>query len=167
MTYWHIAQLNVATARYDLEDPHMDGFMSQLDDINALADSSSGFVWRLQSESGNATDIQVQDAPRLIVNMSVWESVDALFDFAYRSAHRQVLTRRREWFTRPEGPYQVLWWVSSGHEPTVDEGLERLKRLAEDGPTAHAFSFKSSFPPPSEDGDAVDLDPAPYCSGWD
>ncbi len=167
MTDWHIAQLNIATARYELDDQRMDGFVSQLDDVNALADSSPGFVWRLQSESGNATDIQVEGNPRLIVNMSVWESVDALFDFAYRSAHRRVLTRRREWFTRPDGPYQVLWWVPQEHQPSVEEGMARLKRLAQDGPTPDAFSFKSSFPPPSEGGNAVDRDPAPYCAGWD
>lgn len=167
MTNWHIAQLNVATARYDLDDERMQGFVDQLDEVNALADSSEGFVWRLQSESGNATDIEVGGDPRLIVNMSVWKTVDDLFQFAYRSAHRQVLTRRREWFDRPDGPYQVLWWVPCGHEPTVDEGMARLRQLAKEGPTSTAFSFKASFPPPSEDGDAIDLDPAPYCSGWD
>ena len=107
---WHIAQINVATALYPAEDPRMSDFYSRLDDVNALADGSPGFVWRLQSESGNATDIQVGEDPLLIVNMSVWQSVEALFDFAYKSAHRHVVADRRQWFSRPDGAYQALWW---------------------------------------------------------
>jgi heme-degrading monooxygenase HmoA len=164
---WHIAQMNVATALYDMDDPRIAEFVARLDDVNALADRSPGFVWRLQSESGNATDIQATDDPRLIVNMSVWNSVEALFDFAYKSLHRQVVGKRREWFAPPKGAYQVLWWVAAGTQPSVQEGLDRLRRLDTQGPSAHAFTFKSKFPPPGTTGDSEDLNPEPYCVGWE
>lgn len=145
---WHLAQMNVATALYALDDSRMDGFMTRLDEVNALAEDSPGFVWRLQSDSGNATDIQVTDDPRLIVNMSVWEDIESLFDFAYISAHKLVLAKRKEWFEMPSGAYQVLWWVEAGHHPTVEEGRERMQRLDRDGPRPDAFTFKKKFPAP-------------------
>ena len=145
---WQIAQFNIATALYPHDDARMSDFFAQLDEINELADQSPGFVWRLQSESGNATDIQVDDDPLLIVNMSVWQSIDALFEFAYRSAHRGVMADRKRWFKRPDAPYQVLWWVTAGHIPTVEEGAARLRLLSETGPSADAFTFKSRFPSP-------------------
>jgi heme-degrading monooxygenase HmoA len=163
---WHIAQMNVATALYDMDDPRMAEFVARLDEVNALADRSPGFVWRLQSDSGNATDIQATDDPRLIVNMSTWENVEALFDFAYKSAHRQVVGKRREWFAPPTGAYQVLWWVPAGNQPTVQEGLERLALLDTQGATASAFTFKSKFPQPGATGAPKDLKPEPYCVGW-
>lgn len=166
MTQWHIAQMNVATALYPLDDPRMDGFVSRLDEVNALADHSRGFVWRLQSGSGNATDIQVSDDPKFIVNMSVWDSIEALFDFVYRSDHRAVMVRRRAWFERPVESYHVLWWVRAGHRPTVEEGMKRLDHLRAHGPTATAFNFKTSFPAPDLGGDARDMAPEPYCVGW-
>lgn len=166
MNRYHIAQLNVATFLHDPEDPRLADFMDALDPINALADRSPGFVWRLQTDSGNATDVQVGDDPRLIVNMSVWESVEALFDFVYRTAHTGVMTRRREWFERPAEAYQVLWWVRAGHIPPVEEGVARLERLRREGPTAAAFTFKAKFPSPDEEGDARDMRPEPYCEGW-
>lgn len=165
-TRWHIAQINVGTMLYAGDDPRMSGFMNRLDEINALADESPGFVWRLQSESGNATDIDAGRGPNFIVNMSVWESVEALFDFVYRTGHRGVMVRRRQWFERPNGPYQVLWWVPGGHTPTVDEGLARLEHLQKNGPSRHAFTFQSTYPPPDSLGQPEDLEPDPYCSGW-
>jgi hypothetical protein len=167
MSGWHIAQMNVATAVEALDHPQLADFVAQLDDINALADASPGFVWRLQSESGNATDIQAGADPKFIVNMSVWESVESLLDFAYKSAHRLVMARRREWFQRPEGAYQVLWWVPAGHKPTVEEGLARLARLNADGPTAEAFTFKARFPQPDKIGGPEDMRPEPFCVGWE
>lgn len=145
---WHIAQINVGTTRYATDDERLHGFMSRLDAINALADGSPGFVWRLQSDSGNATDIDVGGDPKFIVNMSVWKSIDALAEYVYRSAHREVMINRREWFERPEGAYQALWWVPAGHRPEPEEGLERLDVLRRDGPTALAFTFQKTFPPP-------------------
>ena len=158
--------MNIATALYPHDDDRMSRFFQQLDDVNALADNSPGFVWRLQSDSGNATDIQVGDDPLLLVNMSVWQSVEALFDFAYKSAHRDVVADRRQWFAQPDGAYQVLWWVPAGHNPTVDEGMSKLEMLRAKGPTQVAFTFKSKHPPPDSQGELEDLKPEPYCSGW-
>lgn len=152
MQDWHLAQINVARALAPLDDPVMADFVARLDAVNALADRSPGFVWRLQDESGNATDIPATDDPLVIVNMSVWASVEALFDFVYRSGHKAVLTRRREWFERYDGPHMALWWVEAGHRPTVAEGLARLERLAENGPSADAFTFRQRFPAPEAVG---------------
>lgn len=165
-TGWHIAQMNVATALQPLDDPLLADFVAALDGINALADASPGFVWRLQSESGNATDIQAAEDPRFIVNMSVWESTEALFAFVYRTGHRAVMARRREWFARPDGPHQVLWWVRAGALPTVEEGLARLARLAAEGPTPAAFTFKAAFPPPDAGAAPTDWRPEPLRAGW-
>lgn len=144
---WHIAQLNVANALHGPDDGRMQGFYLQLDEINTLAEAAPGFVWRLKSDSGNATDIQVTDDPLLLVNMSVWKSIDALFEFAYRSDHRRVFAGRRQWFEKPSSPYQVLWWVEAGHEPSVEEALERLDLLRTSGPSAQAFTFQERFEP--------------------
>lgn len=161
----HIAQMNVATALYDLDDPRMAEFVARLDDVNALADRSDGFVWRLQSGEGNAVDIMVTEDPRFIVNMSVWRSVDALFDFVYRTSHREVMVKRRSWFVKPDGPFQVLWWIQEGHVPTAEEGLQRLEMLRLQGPTPAAFTFKSVYPP--ESGGVCDMQPEPHCVGWE
>ncbi len=163
---WHIAQLNVARAVAPLDSPELVEFMAALDGVNALAEASPGFAWRLKSDSGNATDIKVGDDPKFIVNMSVWESVDALFAFVYRSAHTKVMVRRREWFEKPAEAFQVLWWVPAGHLPTIDEAMERLRHLREHGPTVHAFSFKERYPGPGETGEPTDMKPEPYCVGW-
>ena len=166
MTDWHLAQMNVATALFPLEDPRIADFVARLDEVNQLADTSPGFIWRLKSESGNATDIKASDDPNFIVNMSVWANAEALFDFVYKTAHRLVMAQRREWFARPAGAYMVLWWVPAGHRPTVAEGLARLARLDREGPTAQAFTFKTKFPPPDGAGLPEDLRPEPYCVGW-
>ncbi len=166
MTDWHLAQMNVGTALHDIDDPRMAAFMNQLDSINALAEATPGFVWRLQSESGNATDIQVSEDPRFIVNMSVWTNLEALFDFVYKSSHRGVMVRRRQWFARPEGAYQVLWWVKPGMTPSVCEGLARLGRLNARGPSPKAFSFKETFPAPDGATAPPGQAPDPYCVGW-
>ena len=166
-TEWHIAQINIATALYPADDPRISGFYERLDEINALADESDGFVWRLQSESGNATDIMTTDNPLDLINMSVWESVEDLFEFAYKTAHRNVMADRRQWFQRPEGAYQALWWVPAGHLPTVEEGLERLALLRENGPSQEAFNFGKKYPPPGAEGLPEDMKPDPYCSGWE
>ena len=167
MQDWQLAQVNIATARYPQGDTRIQPFYNQLDEVNALAESSPGFVWRLQSDSGNATDIQVTDDPLLIINLSVWESVEALFEFAYRSAHRNVLVKRRDWFQRPEGRYQALWWVPKGHRPTPEEAMEKLALLQKNGPSQAVFDFKTHYPAPGKAGAPEDLKPEPYCAGWD
>jgi hypothetical protein len=142
---YHLAELNIAQARGDMADPIMAGFVAQLDVINALADSAPGFVWRLQTESGNATSIRVFDEEQMLINLSVWESVEALSEFAYRTAHTQVMSHRKEWFDRMDVPYLALWWVPAGHIPTVQEAKGRLEHLQLRGPTAYAFTFKNRF----------------------
>tara|TARA_R110002110_G_scaffold406421_1_gene626433 strand:+ start:256490 stop:256996 length:507 start_codon:yes stop_codon:yes gene_type:complete len=164
---WHLAQLNVGTIKYPQDDPRMSGFMNRLDEINALAETSPGFIWRLQSDSGNATDIDTGRGPLFIANMSVWATADALFDYVYKSMHREVMIQRRSWFEKPQNLYQVLWWVPAGHTPTVDEALERLDLLQEVGPNPRAFTFKSQFSHPDADDKPDGMAPEPYCSGWD
>lgn len=166
MAKWQLAQINVGTIKYAPEDPRMAGFMDRLDEINALAEQSPGFVWRLQSDSGNATDIDVGGEPGFLVNMSVWESVESLFEYVYKSMHREVMVQRRNWFERPDNLYQVLWWVPAGHEPTPEEGLERLALLQESGPGEKAFTFKQPFPAPGTQDKPEGREPAPYCAGW-
>ena len=150
MTAHHIAQINVARGRAPVDDPLLADFVAQLDAVNALADASPGFVWRLQDESGDATAIQAFDDPRMIVNVSVWRSIEDLFDFAYRSAHTQVLARRAEWFEPADSPHMALWWIGAGDVPTIEESVARLEILRERGPTADAFTFKQRFPIPSK-----------------
>jgi hypothetical protein len=145
MQRFHLAQINVARALAPLDDPKLAGFVARLDDINALADSSPGFVWRLQSDSGNATDIEVSDDPQLIVNMSVWQDLDALFAYVYRSDHLQVMAQRRQWFEKPAGAFMALWWLPAGTLPSLDDGLARIALLERSGPTPQAFTFKQPF----------------------
>jgi hypothetical protein len=145
MKHFHLAQINVGRTLAPLDDPQLAGFVERLDDINALADRSPGFVWRLQSESGNATDIQVSADPNFIVNMSVWEDLDALFAYVYRSDHLQVMAQRRQWFEKPSGAFMALWWLPAGTLPDVAEGLERIALLERSGATPEAFTFKQPF----------------------
>src|SRR5262249_54524264 len=118
----HLAQANVARMRARLDDPLMAGFVAQLDGINALADRSPGFVWRLQTDDGNATSIRAFDDERILFNMSVWESIEALHEYVYRSKHVAVFRGRRQWFEPHPGPTLVLWWIESGSIPSIDEG---------------------------------------------
>jgi hypothetical protein len=147
MHSYHLAQINIALPRAPLGSPLLAEFMAALDPINALADASPGFVWRLQTEDGNATAVRAFDDERLIVNMSVWESLEVLADFVYRSDHTGVMRRRRQWF-EPMRLYVALWWVPAGHVPTVAEAEERLRHLEAHGPTPFAFTFRQPFPPP-------------------
>ncbi len=147
MAEHHLAQLNIARFKAPMDDPAMAGFVEQLDPINALADSWPGFVWRLQTEEGNATAIHAFEDDLLLVNMSVWESVDALAEFVYRSGHLDVMRRRREWAERMVQPFIVLWWVPAGYVPTIEEAKERLEHLRANGPSPRAFTFKQRFSP--------------------
>jgi hypothetical protein len=141
----HIAQLNVGRMLAPVTAPEIADFMAALDPINALADTAPGFVWRLQTDDGNATSIHAFDDELMLLNMSVWESIETLRAFTYTTAHTDVLRRRREWFERLAVAHMVLWWVPAGHIPTVDEALERLDRLRRDGPTPAAFTFRVPF----------------------
>jgi hypothetical protein len=130
-----------------VDTPVLAEFMALLEPVNAIADRAPGFVWRLQTEEGNATSIPVLGDDRLIVNMSVWESIDELADFVYRSGHVEVMRRRREWFERIK-VFMALWWVPAGHHPAVTEAEQRLEHLRAHGPTADAFTFRRRFPAP-------------------
>ena len=152
---YYLAQINIGRLVAPLDDPKIAEFVAQLEPINALADSAPGFVWRLQSESGNATDIAYNDDPLVIVNMSVWESLETLRDFAYRSDHIKVLRDRAKWFEKATEPNYCLWWVPAGHVPTVAEGRERLERYQEHGATPYAFWFSQPFPQPTDEGVCV------------
>ena len=154
MVTHELAQLNIGIFRAPIDSPEMAEFVANLDRINALAEQSPGFVWRLQTEEGNATALRPYEDDRMIVNMSVWESIDALAAFVYRSGHVDVMRRRREWFESMK-PYMVLWWIPAGAIPTVDEAKERLEHLRVNGPTPHAFTFKARFPSP--DADTADV----------
>jgi hypothetical protein len=139
-----LAQLNVGRLRAPLDSSVVRDFVDNLVPINQLAEASPGFVWRLQTEDGDATGIHVTDDDLFIVNMSVWTSVEALADFVYRSAHTEFLRRRREFFEKPTEPIQCLWWVEAGVRPTVTEAIERLQHLRVHGPTPHAFTFREA-----------------------
>ena len=141
-TKFHLAQLNIAIMKYPLDDPRMEGFVSQLDSINALAEESDGFVWRLKDDTGNATEISAFDNPNYLVNMSVWESAEQLKAYVYQSAHVNVMRQRKQWFHLMKEAYYVLWSVPVGHIPTVEEAKERLLLLQTEGPGPEAFDFK-------------------------
>ena len=145
---YHLAQYNIARLIAPLDDPRLEPFMAALDPLNRLADESPGFVWRHQTEDGNSTSIRVRDDPAIIINFSVWESAESLFDYAYKSGHAAIYRRRREFFDLHEKPYLVCWWIPAGHEPTVEEAEERLRHLEEHGPTPRAFTLKHRFPAP-------------------
>jgi hypothetical protein len=149
MASYHLAQLNVGRAVAPMDDARMADFVARLDEINALAEQSPGFVWRLQGDGGTSTELQVSDDPRYIVNLTVWKSVDDLYAFTYRSDHKTVFARRFEWFERASGPNVVLWWQPAGTIPTTEGALARLRTLADKGPTVDAFTFKQQFPPPA------------------
>jgi hypothetical protein len=144
---WHLAQLNVGRLLAPLESEALSGFVAQLAPINALADGNPGFVWRLQTEAGDATSIRPTEDDMFLVNLSVWSSIEALRAFVYTSAHVQVLRQRRRWFEQLATSHMVLWWVPAGHIPTTDEALDRLERLRRDGPTPAAFTFRTPFQP--------------------
>jgi hypothetical protein len=152
MRYWtsmHIAQVNIARAKAPLDDAMMEAFVARLDEINQLADDAPGFVWRLKSEQGPSSYLRPYDDERILVNMSVWTSIDALKEYVYKSAHAEVLRRRRDWFENFDGAYLAMWWVPEGHVPTIEEAKERLEHLEAHGPTDFAFTFRTIHSPVS------------------
>ncbi len=148
MATYQLAQCNIARLRAPLDSPLLGDFVAALEPINQLADRAPGFVWRLQTEDGDATAIRVFNDEMLIVNMSVWESIETLAAFIYSTAHRDVMRRRRQWFEKPADAYLVLWWIRAGALPTVSDAQARLEKLRRDGPSSEAFTFRSPFAAP-------------------
>jgi hypothetical protein len=150
MADYHLAQINIARMLAPIDDPIMADFVAQLPPINALAEQSPGFVWRLQSDNGDATSINVYDDDMIIINLTVWENVDFLREYVYKSAHHGILRERKRWFEKFDGPYYALWWLPAGDLPDPQEGKERLEYLQVHGESSYAFSFKKAFPKPEE-----------------
>jgi len=162
-----LAQVNIGRLRAPLDTPQLAGFMAALDPVNAVADAAPGFVWRLQTEDGNATAVRAFEwdqagSAGVIMNMSVWESVEALAAFVYSEQHRQVLCLRREWFERMEEAYLALWWIPRGHVPTTGDAEDRIRHLRAHGPTPYAFTLRVHFPPPGDGGQV----PRPGRADW-
>ena len=152
-----LAQVNIGRLRAPLDSPQLAGFVAALDPVNAAADAAPGFVWRLQTEDGNATAVHAFEwdqagSAGVIVNLSVWTSPEALAAFVYSDAHRAVLARRRQWFERMTEAYTALWWIPRGTVPGTDDAEGRVRRLRAHGPTAEAFTLRVLFPPPGRDG---------------
>jgi len=146
--------MNIARLLHRLDAPETAGFVAALAPVNALADAAPGFVWRLQTETGDATAIRLFADDAVIVNLSVWDSLESLRAFVYSGRHLAVLRQRREWFERPRGPHTVAWWVEPGTRPTSEEGARRLALLADTGPSSEAFDLQHSWPPPAGPGRA-------------
>jgi hypothetical protein len=149
-----LAQVNIGRLRAPLDSPALAGFVAALDPVNALADAAPGFVWRLQTEAGNATEVRAfgwdeAGSAGVLVNMSVWESVEALAAFVYSDAHLRVMRRRRQWFERMTEAYTALWWIRRGTAPTTAEAEDRVRHQRARGPTPYAFTLRTHFPPPS------------------
>jgi hypothetical protein len=142
---YHLAQINIAKSRAARDNKIMKGFVDRLDEINGIADSSPGFVWRLQTEEGDATAIQAFDDPLLLVNVSVWENIDSLKNYVYKSVHVELIQDRDAWFKKTQESHQALWWIPKGHIPSVEEAKERLEYLQAHGPSDVAFTFAKSF----------------------
>ena len=159
----HLAQLNIGGLRAPINDPVIDDFRLNLARINSVAEASPGYVWRLQDESGNATSIKPFGDELEIINLTVWESIETLADFTYRSNHVELLRRRREFFEAPDQPILCLWWIPEGTVPTVEEAIARLDYLRAHGPTPLAFTFRHRFAPGADDaelGSSLDVCPA-------
>jgi Domain of unknown function (DUF3291) len=145
---YQLAQINIGRILAPIDDPQIADFVGNLDRINALADNHRGFVWRFQTDEGNATAVRPYEDATILVNMSVWETIEALANFVYRSAHTAYLRRRREWFEPMTETITALWWVPAGRVPSIDEGIERLEHLRAHGPSPEAFTFRDRFPAP-------------------
>jgi hypothetical protein len=154
----HLAQINVGTLLAPLDDALIADFAAALDPVNALADAAPGFVWRLQTEDGDATAVKVSPDPLFIINLTVWESIEALAEFVYSGDHRAVMRERRRFFERVADPIFVLWWIPAGTIPTPAEALDRLDRLRREGPGPEAFTFRHAFPPPGPESPRLEAD---------
>jgi hypothetical protein len=142
---YHLAQVNIGKILAPMDSPQMSEFKNNLDPINALAEASEGFIWRLKDENNNATSIKVFEDDFMIINMSVWKDIDSLYKYVYESAHMEYLKNRKAWFERLTEKYMALWWIPEGHIPTTSEAIERINHIRQHGDTAFAFGFKKRF----------------------
>ena len=157
---YRLAQINIARLVAPLTDPVMADFVANLAPINALAEASPGFVWRFQTEQGDATAVRPYDDDRIIINFSVWDDLSSLRDFVFRRAHAAVMKRRREWFERLTDEYIALWWVLAAHRPTVAEAVLRIEHLKRHGPSPEVFTFREFYPAPDSVAGTLSSDPS-------
>lgn len=148
-TLFYLAQINVALMKAPLDDPLMTEFAAALDEVNAIADQSAGFVWRLQTATGSATDIRAYPDPKMLVNVSVWENIEPLKTYVYKSLHGDFFVRRRQWFEKLQSEHFAMWWIPAGHLPTAEEGKAKLEYLTLHGDSPEAFTFAQPYPSPS------------------
>ena len=142
----HVAQINVGKIiGTSIDDPVMEKFVAQLEEVNAIADGSKGFVWRLKDENNNAVSLNPFGDEKILINMSVWETIEDLEAYVYSGRHLEVLRKRRDWFVKFGQVFVALWYIQAGHIPTVEEARERLDYLQKNGPTTYAFDFKTRF----------------------
>ena len=142
-----LAQVNIARMKAPFDDPVMAGFVGRIGELNALADASPGFVWRLPSATEEDGYHRPYDDDRILFNLSVWQTVEALRAYAYGTVHAESVRRRYDWFEKFDRAYLALWWIPAGHRPSIDEAKQRLAHLDEHGPSPIAFTFKQVFPP--------------------
>ena len=147
MSKYQLAELNVASLKAPLDSPELKDFVDNLDRINALAEATPGFVWRLKGDGNDATSLRPL-GESVIVNLSTWRDVDSLRHYVYKTAHVEILKRKREWFTRMADAYMVMWWVKAGHQPTAAEAVAKLEYLRQHGPSPEAFTFGDAFAAP-------------------
>lgn len=146
----HLAQLNVARMVAPLDSPVMADFVANLERINRIAETTPGFVWRLKGGDGPTDTVPDANDERVLINLSVWRTRESLWDFTYRSPHLPIMRRRREWFEHLAEPYLVMWWIPEGTLPTLEEAMDRLRRLREEGPGPEAFTFRDFYEPSGE-----------------
>jgi len=149
MTTYNLAQVNIAYGIETLDHPKMAGFVSELDRINKLADRSEGFVWRLQTEKGDATDLRIFDDEKIILNMSVWKKIEDLKNYVYSGDHLEIIKKKKSWFTKPKSAHLALWWIPAGVVPTIEDAKFRLNEIQRIGPSEVAFNFAKPFPAPT------------------
>jgi len=147
MLQYQLAQINIAQSKESMDTEIMQGFVDRLGEINALADQSPGFIWRLQTEEGDSTAIRAFDDPDVIVNMSVWDNIGSLKNFVYKSTHVELIRDRDAWFNKMPEMHQALWWIAANHIPTVEEGIEKLRYIQTNGVSEYAFTFAKHFKP--------------------
>ncbi len=150
MSHYFIAEINIAKMKgVDINDPIMKEFVENLDAVNQIAEKSEGFVWRLKDENNNATILNPYNDETIIINVSVWKSIETLENFMYRTFHSDFLKRRKEWFLTYGSAHTAMWWIPEGHIPTMQEAVDKLSFLQTNGPSPNSFDFRHKFPAPS------------------